>query len=184
VKSEFKMFVVSVESPRGETALMVEGFLTKELNSLFPYIKRVDLTVDPWSTVMANFKVGIGKYFPDTLCYVSFCYGLKQSLAQGSIVQNPVGLIVPDGPEVQAQKLAGKHDKAQRRRQADDQRLALLLFNNRASFSKSALKFKSDLRKPEFFRVIMQLESIPRNDKTTTIFALFKKLVAEANEGL
>lgn len=94
------MFVVSVESPRGVTAFMVEGFLTKELNSSFPYIKRVDLTVDTWSTVMANSKVGTGKCFPDTLCYVSFCYGLKQSLAQGSIVQNPIGRVEPDDPEV------------------------------------------------------------------------------------
>ena len=178
------MFVVSVESPRGVTAFMVERFLTKELNSNFPYIKRVDLTVDTWSTVMANSKVGTGKCFPDTLCYVSFCYGLKQSLAQGSIVQNPVGKVVPDDPEVQAQRLDVKRSKAQQRRLEVDQRLALLLFNNRDSFSKSALFRKSDLRKPEFYRDIMQLKCIPRNDKTTTIFALFTKLVAEANVSL
>ena len=182
VKSEFKMFVVSVESPRGVTAFMVEGFLTKELNSNFPYIKRLDLKVDTWSTVMANTKVG--RFFPNTLCYVSFCYGLKQSLAQGSIVQNPIGRVEPDDPEVQAQRLDEKHAKAQQLRQEVDQRLALLLFNNRDSFSKSALCRKSDLRKPEFYRDIMQLKCVPRNDKTTTIFDLFTKLVAEANVSL
>ena len=184
VKSEFKIFVVSVESPRGVTAFMVEGFLTKELNSNFPYIKRVDLTVDTWSTVMANSKVGAGKRFPDTLCYVSFGYGLKQSLAQGSIVQNPVGRVAPDEPEAKAQRLAEKHDKAHRLRQEVDQRLALLLFNNRIFFSKSALFRKSDLRKSEFYRDILQLKCSPGNDKTTTIFALYTKLVVEANEGL
>jgi hypothetical protein len=168
------MFVVSVESPRGVTAFMVERFLTKELNSNFPYIKRVDLTVDTWSTVMANSKVGVGRCFPDTLCYVSFCFGLKQSLAQGSIVQNPIGKVVPDE----------KQAKAKQRRQEVDQRLALLLFNNRDSFLESALRYKSDLRKPEFYRDILQLKSIPRNDKTTTIFALFTKLVADANVSL
>ena len=178
------MFVVSVESPRGVTAFMVEGFLTKELKLNFPYIKRVDLKVDTWSTVMANSKVGTGKCFPDTLCYVSFCFGLKQSLAQGSIVQNPIGRVEPDAPEVQAQRLDEKHAKAQQLRQEVDQRLALLLFNNRDSFMESALRYKSDLRKPEFYRDIMQLKCFPRNDKTTTIFALFTKLVAEANVSL
>ena len=160
---------------------MVEGFLTKELNSNFPYIKRLDLKVDTWSTVMANSKVGVGRFFPNTLCYVSFCYGLKQSLAQGSIVQNPVGRVEPDDPEVQAQRLDEKHAKAQQLRQEVDQRLALLLFNNRDSFLESALRYKSDLRKPEFYRDIMQLKCVPRNDKTTTIFALFTKLVADAD---
>jgi hypothetical protein len=160
---------------------MVERFLTKELNSNLPYIKRVDLTVDTWSTVMANSKVGTGKFLPDTLCYVSFCFGLKQSLAQGSIVQNPIGKVVPDDPEVKAQQLGEKHAKAQQRRQEVGQRLALLLFNNRDSFLESALRYKSDLRKPEFYRDIMQLKSIPRNDKTTIIFALFTKLVADAD---
>ena len=91
--------------------------MTKELNSNLPYIKRVDLKVDTWSTVMVNSKVGTGKCFPDTQCYVSFCYGLKQSLAQGSIVQNPVGKVVPDDPEVQAQRLDVKRSKAEQRRQ-------------------------------------------------------------------
>ena len=136
-----------------------------------PYIKRVDLTVDTWSTVMANSKVGTGKFLPDTLCYVSFCFGLKQSLAQGSIVQNPIGKVVPDE----------KQAKAKQRRQEVDQRLALLLFNNRDSFLESALRYKSDLRKPEFYRDIMQPKSIPRNEKTTIIFALFTKLVADAD---
>ena len=43
--------------------------------------------VDKWTTVMANYKLRVGGYSANALCYISFGYGLKSSLCKGDIVQ-------------------------------------------------------------------------------------------------
>ena len=114
---------------------------------------------------MMNFKQGIGNKYPETLCYVAFGYGLKQSLAQGSIVQNPVGRV--DG----IVKVRSNDTKA------DARRLALLLFENRDMFHKSQLKYKSDLRKPEFYKDILNMKNKPRADKVAMIFDYYQEMI-------
>ena len=163
--AEFLEFVIPVRSPRGTIAFLVEGIVTRNLNQYFPYIKRMDLAKDEWSTVMLNFKSGIGTKLPETLCYVAFGYALKQSLAQGSIVQNPVGRV--DG----IVKVRSNDTKA------DARRLALLLFENRDMFHKSQLKYKSDLRKPEFYKDILNMKNKPRADKVAMIFDYYQEMI-------
>ena len=159
------MFVIPVRSPQGTIAWMVEGILTWNLNQTFPYIKRVNLAVDKWSTVMMNFKSGTGTKFPDTLCYVAFGFALKKSLAQGSIVQNPVG------------RVDGIGNVRRNDAKAEARRLALILFENKEKFQKSQLKYKSDLRKPEFYSDILKMKYQPRADKVTLIFDYYQEMI-------
>ncbi len=174
VGSEFKSFIVRIPSPRGRIAFMVEGCITKNLSEKFTYIKRMNLTVDRWSTVMANTKIGVGKVFPKTLCYVAFGYGVKQSLAQGSIVQNPIGRIVP---VVSKKKSLRSPVQVGIIAADDDLRLALLLFNNRGRFPKSILKCKSDLRKPALYKDILNLNKSPGCDKVRRVFELYTQMI-------
>jgi hypothetical protein len=51
--------VVPVPVVRGFTALKVETFVTKNLKTQFPFIKKVDLFNDDWQTVISNFKLGV-----------------------------------------------------------------------------------------------------------------------------
>ena len=180
--SEFKDFIVKVDSPPGAIAFMIESVITRKLLQLFPYIKRVDLAVDEWSTVMGNFKNKIGRHFPETLCYVSFGFGLKNSLRQGTIEQNPIGPVKPVVPQqTHVDKEPSVPGRVVGKFAAEsDRRIAQLLFDNRAKFPKSALKFKSDLRKPEFYKDICNLENCPRHDKVSRIFDLYQKLNKDA----
>ncbi len=173
--SEFKDFIVKVDSPPGAIAFMIETFITQKLLQLFPYIKRVDLAKEEWSTVMGNFKKNNGNQYPETLCYVSFGFGLKNSLHQGTIEQNPIGKtpVVPQQIIV-PRRVIGRGGAE------SDRRIAQLLFDNRAKFPKSALKYKSDLRKPEFYKDICNLKNCPRHDKVARIFDLYQKLNKDA----
>jgi hypothetical protein len=114
---------------------------------------------------MMNFKSDVGLKFPDTLCYVAFGYALKKSLAQGSIVQNPVGKVGSIG------KVRVNDTKA------DAYRLALLLVENKDRFSNSQLKYKSDLRKTEFYKDILGMKNQPRADKVALIFDYYQDLI-------
>ncbi len=41
--------------------------------------------VDNWSTVMATKRLRVGSYSANSLCYVSFGFGLKSSMCKGDI---------------------------------------------------------------------------------------------------
>ncbi len=157
-------YIIPVPSQRGFVAFETEAVLTEILNKEFKYIKLVNLTVDKWSTVMANFKKRIGNYTPLSACYVSFGFGLKTSLLTNEIVQNPIGR-VQTGFQMQRLNDAAK----------DATRLAGILFDNRALFSDKLL-CKSDLRKPAFYSVILNLHNSPSSRKVTQIYDKFIEL--------
>ncbi len=159
--------IIPVRSQRGIVAFEIEAVMTEILNKEFKYIKLVNLTVDTWSTVMANAKLRTGTYTPLSACYVSFGFGLKTSLLTNQIVQNPIGRI-PAGIQVPRLNNAAK----------DAARLAKILFDNRALFSDKPF-CKSDLRKPAFYSRILNLDKSPAHRKITLIYDKFAELLQQ-----
>ena len=140
--------------------------------------------VDNWSTVMATKRLRVGGYSANSLCYVSFGFGLKSSmykgdiyivqmlcvtfycfLCKGDIMQNPTGKVPKSHVHLGASE--------------DARRLALILFKNVTLFSKNSF-CKTHLRKARFYKDILKLENVPNARKCTQIYDAFKIIETEA----
>ena len=146
--------------------------------------------IDKWSTVMANCRLRAGGYSADSLCYVSFGFGLKPALCKGDIVLT-LTLTLTLTPNALCyisfgfgltpslckgdivQNPTGNVARVSLGASEDAERLALMLFQNVTLFSKNTF-VKSHLRNPEFYKDILKLEKPPGNRKCTQIFDAFK----------
>ena len=89
--------VIPIDIASGTLSFQVETNLTSKVNKGYKYIKDVANGKVEWDTVAVNTKEGPGTYSVDTHVFVSFGFGLKKCLEDGTITFNPRGLVT--GPQ-------------------------------------------------------------------------------------
>ena len=87
--------IVPVDCRSGLVSFEAEAIATEQLLKVLPHIKSVDdlTSRGSWDTVMANKMLRIGSHTPATKVFISLGFGLKDSLAAGTIKVNTHGKV-------------------------------------------------------------------------------------------